>query len=494
MKSLAETRGRGYPASGLSPFSRHAERIEIAIALGGALAAVALGYAMVHFGAKMTAAGVVGALIVAAALVRIEVGFGLLFFVALVGPSFVGYGAWTPVTVLVIGLVLLRELLQGRGIPLWGPLVVYAIAYLLIAAHGGANPAMPQALSKYLLPPALALATAAAARDARLRTRIVVLLGGAVAVQVVIAGSQALQGIGTYGRSNFQQFGDFVTGTLGSSASGLLTLISVAMATVVFALAIERVWKPKLLMLASFALAGVGIISVARAVFFFVPAAFGAVLLAAGVFARRSIGLRRVVAVATVLIALTPGLVIGMSALYPGVTEDINSVAKLRDYLFLNTANSGPTPERGAQIELAVSEFKRFTVDEALLGRGVGYTWLESDPHFASSQDFPVILKPQEFANSVWIPRALLEGGLLGMAAFVGLLVAMANVTRRARGKMRTGTVDSALMLALPGLAALTFVAALYLPVLASPPYATIFWTLLGVCLAIARSVRETPA
>jgi hypothetical protein len=473
---------------------RAGERVEVLAVLGAAVAALAIGYGTAHYGPKLVGAGVVGAGVLAASLIRVELAYAMLFVVALIAPAVIGYGAWTPVTLLVIGIVALRELLKGRLIPLWAPLLAYSAAYVLIAIHGGYNAALPQALLKYLLPVALALATAAAAADPLVRRRLLMLLGAAIAVQVVVAASQAVQGIGTYGRSNFEQFGDFVTGTLGTSASGLLTLISVALATVVFAMALERVWRPRVLMVVAFLLAGIGVISVARAVFVFVPAAFGAVLLAGGFFARRSLGLRRVVTVGTVLLALTPGLVFAMSTLYPGVTQDINSVGKLRDYLFLNTANSGPTPERGAQLELSLGEFKRYDLGDGLLGRGAGYTWLESEPHFDSSTDYPIVLAPQEFANSVWVPRVLLEGGLLGVLAFAGLLLALVNLARRARPRMPAGTLDSAIMLAMPGLAALTFVAAFYLPVLASPPYATVFWSLAGVSLAISRTrAGETP-
>src|SRR5207245_2513787 len=112
-----------------------------------------------------------------------------------------------------------------------------------------------------------------------------------------------------------------------------------------------RVWRPRLLYFLTTVLALAGVISVARAVFVFVPVAFVAVLFAGGYAARRSASFRRIAAVGAVVIVATPALIFAMSTLYPGVVNDINSSQKLHDYLFL--PNDGASPERAGQLQLA---------------------------------------------------------------------------------------------------------------------------------------------
>jgi hypothetical protein len=77
---------------------------------------------------------------------------------------------------------------------------------------------------------------------------------------------------------------------------------------------------------------------------------------------------------------------------------------------------------------------------------------------------------------------------LMGVAAFAALLLLMVNLARQGRKRVPGGTIESGLLLALPGIAALTFVASFYLAVLVSPPYATLFWLFLGIGIALSRA------
>src|SRR5207253_9237131 len=101
---------------------------------------------------------------------------------------------------------------------------------------------------------------------------------------------------------------------------------------------------------------------------------------------------------------------------YPGANNDINSPAKLRQYLFL--PRSGAAPERGGIMQIAFRDFRHRPFDSQLMGRGLGTTWLNSDPHVTPPQGLGVYsLTTQEQTSSVWLSRLLTEGGLLGVAA-----------------------------------------------------------------------------
>jgi hypothetical protein len=463
----------------------------LAVALGGlCVAGAALaGAASVRFGPRM-----VGMLIVAAAFAvisykRIELLFVGLYAVAFIGPAYLGNSAWPPVVTLVVLYIAGRELLRGGTPVLSWFLFFYSAVYALALIHGSWNPATIPAIRGIVTPALLAMATASVARDERTRRHLLLLLVPFVALQLPVALLQSLKGIGTYGQSGFEQFGDFVTGTLGSSASGTLTLVTVATATILFAAALERVWKPRLLALAAIVIAAAGVLSVARAVFIFVPVAAATTLLASAVLRKRSVGMRRIATVATLIVVATPAAVLAMSAIYPGVTRDINSVEKIREYLFL--PQSGPNPERAGQLQIAVNAVKEGGAGAVLLGEGLGETWLSSDSHIVASTDTPVVLKPEQFTNSVWTPRMLVESGLLGVLAFLALLAYVLSIARRGAKRAAPRSWDSAIVLALPGLAALTFVGSFYQTVLDLPPYATIFWVMLGLGLALARAPRS---
>jgi hypothetical protein len=449
------------------------------------VAAVA-GVGIVDYGPKLMAAPILAAVVAIIAFSRIEVLYGVLYAVAFLGPAYAGNGIWPPFLGLAVAFIAARELLLGRRPILAGFLFLYCGVYVVAAVHGDWNPASVPALRSLLTPALFAMATASIAREPAVRRRLVVMMAPLILLQLPVAVLQSVQGIGSKGAGQYSRFGDAVTGTLGGSASGTLALVTVGYGTILFAASLARVWRPRVLMIGAVVLAGAGVVSVARAVFIFVPVAFGAVLVASGFLAHRSVGLRRIVGLTTVVLLLTPAAIFAMSALYPGVTSDINSVQKVSDYLFL--PNNGPNPERAAQLSLAVHEVGASGgVETVLLGKGVGTTWLSSDPHLVTSANDPLVLKSEQFTNSVWSPHLLVEAGVLGFVAFLALLFWALNLASRARNRVADHSWDAAIVLAIPGLVALTFVGSFYQTVLDLPPFATLLWTMLGLCLAIAR-------
>jgi hypothetical protein len=465
----------------------------IAIGALGALSAALVGPALLRYGASKVGMGLIVLGLLLLAFRRIEILYVLLYAVGFIAPAVMGNGVWPPVITLFVVGIILRELIVGRGgaiIPSF--LLFYGAIYVLCTIHGSWNPASFSALRAFLTPPLIAMVTATVAQNPRIRRNLILLMAPFIALQIPVALLQALHGIHTFGRYDFTDFGDAVTGTFGGSASGTLALTTVGFATVLFAASLEGVWKPRILLAASLVLSCAGVVAIARAVFIFVPVAFGVVLLTGGFLARGSISLRRLLALAIVLVVATPAVVITMTALYPGVVNDINTVEKVRNYLFL--PNSGPNGERGAQLEGAIHDMRTGGIDSVLLGHGVGTTWGTADPHVAVGADNSLVVRSAQADGSVWIPRILVETGLAGAAAFIAFVLYLGRMGVLARRKARSGTLDAALGLAMPGLAALTFVGAFYQTVLDVPPYATLLWVLLGLGIAVARGPASEPA
>jgi hypothetical protein len=465
------------------------QRTVTAVAVASILAAAILGAESVTHGPKMILAAVVAAAVAVVSYRHIEVMYVGLYAAAFIGPAYLGNGIWPPVITLIVIYIAVRELIRGRDPVLSSFLFLYCAIYIVALIHGTWNPASVSAIRGLVTPALLAMATASVARDARTRRRLILLMVPFVALQLPTALLQSLRGIGSYGASGFDRFGDSVTGTLGSSASGTLTLVTVGLATVLFAAALERVWKPRILGVGALLLASGGILSVARAVFIFVPVAATTTLLASAFLRKRSIGMKRIATVATLIAVATPATVIGMSALYPGVTKDINSIQKIRDYLFL--PQSGSNPERAGQLEAAVASVNK-DFQTAFLGQGLGSTDLSADPHVISDGTTPVAIKQEQFANSVWTPRVLVEAGVVGVLAFLALLAYAVSLAIKGSKRSAPRSWDSAIALSLPGLAALTLIGSFYQTVLDLPPYATIFWVVLGLGMALSRAPRRS--
>jgi hypothetical protein len=466
---------------------------QAAIYAVAAIAAAALPYAEARFGAKMVLGGVGGLLLILVAVPRPEVLYGVVLAVAFIGPIVGQDSLWPRLMAFTVVFLALRELALGRRfVGSWG-VALYVGLYAAVALHGRWGPTSVPALREVLIPAAFGLLTASVARDPKIRKRIALIAAACIVIQIPVVALQVQGGFGSFGQSNAEQFRDDVTGTLGINAGGLMTLMAVLGAIVFAAMAVDRVWRPRLLAITALALCSLGVLGQVRAVFVFVPIGFSALLLTGALLARRRIGGKRLALISVLLVAGTVGVIWGSSVLYPGSNNDINSVAKLRQYLFL--PQSGSAPERGGIMELAVKDFSNRPFDSKLLGRGMGSSWLNADPHVLPPQGLgEFTLSPQQQTSSLWLSRMLTEAGVFGIAAFFVLIAMLMGITKRARERVPSGTLDSGLLLALPAVALLTVVGAGYVGVLSFPVSATAIWLLFGLGLAIERFATHPKA
>jgi hypothetical protein len=427
---------------------------------------------------------------------RIEIAYVVLLAVAVLGRARLGTSIWTPAEILVIVVVLVRGLSLGRRptVPLF--LAIYCGWFLVAAAQTHISGSELRSLGRYLLPPLLAVATAAVARDPAVRRRIVVvLLAGALLAAVAIYVQVFVQGYS----------GDQVTGTFGTGQANVLALVMMVPATVFFALAVERVRWPLVMLAAALVLASCGVLSSGRAVFAFVPAAFGAVVISYGFSARRSRGARRAMAMLLPVIALAPILVVVYQGLFPGRLAPISSVSNIQQYL--NQSNpGGALPGRGIQLNTALDQAAAGGVETALIGRGIGVT--RADIPVAANTNLPGsavslsitatnptnergLLTPVQQTSGLWVGVILTETGWVGVALFIALLVYLIVLGRRTRDLLPSGSLDRGLMIALPGLAWLTLLGGFYISVFWDSSYDAFFWPLVGVCIGIAIDARS---
>ncbi len=121
-----------------------------------------------------------------------------------------------------------------------------------------------------------------------------------------------------------------------------------------------------------------------------------------------------------------------------------------------------------------------------MLGNGVGSTRFKEQSILADTgTTTDPITRDEQHVNGIWFPRVLTETGFLGAIAFAILIVFLCLLAWRNRGEIAARTSDGALVLALPGIAGLTLLGAFFNTVLAIQPYASIFWPLLGLAIAI---------
>src|SRR5262249_40657694 len=153
-----------------------------------------------------------GALLLVLSFSRIELAYVVLLVVAVLARARLSANVWTPTELFVILVVLVRELSGGRRPLLPAFLTIYC--GLVLVALADAQPTLPEfrSLARYLLPPLLAIATAAAARDAVVRRRIATVLLVAALVSALPVYIQVLRGAS----------GDHVTGTFGQSQANVL--------------------------------------------------------------------------------------------------------------------------------------------------------------------------------------------------------------------------------------------------------------------------------
>jgi hypothetical protein len=139
-------------------------------------------------------------------------------------------------------------------------------------------------------------------------------------------------------------------------------------------------------------------------------------------------------------------------------------------------------PGRLAQLRLALRLSLHSGPVAGAIGHGVGSAQL--DPAYHLAQYVP---EPQR-TGSTSVGTLLTETGWLGLLAFVGFLTWLAILGRRL-WQRSTAAVDRALGAALPGIAALTLLGAIFTTVLDVRGYSIAFWLLVGVALSAARDV-----
>jgi hypothetical protein len=93
--------------------------------------------------------------------------------------------------------------------------------------------------------------------------------------------------------------------------------------------------------------------------------------------------------------------------------------------------------------------------------------------------------------GSIWLGKILTETGWLGRSAFFVLLGWLALLGHRLAQRRAAAAVDRVLGIALPGVAALTAVAAAYGPFLTVRGYATVFWLLVGIAISAVYDGRS---
>ena len=143
-------------------------------------------------------------------------------------------------------------------------------------------------------------------------------------------------------------------------------------------------------------------------------------------------------------------------------------------------------PGRSAQIDLAFELTTEEDAATAVLGNGVGSTrFKEQSLLDDTGTTTDPITRDEQQVNGIWFPRVLTETGFLGALAFALLIAYMCILSWRNRAAIAARTGDGALILALPGIAGLTLLGAFFNTVLAIQPYASIFWPLLGLAIAI---------
>jgi hypothetical protein len=424
----------------------------------------------------------------------VELLYAAILTTGVLAPTVLGASKWFASLLLLVGVAAAREIVGDRRLLIPAFFLVYGASFLFGAALVDPNRLTLEVLRFELIFPAIAIVTAWVARDANVRRRLITLILGVAVIETVVVVVQAVSGLrGVSASQRIDNQVDAVTGTLGASSSGRLSLALMLAATVFLAFAVERAWRPLLSGGLAAALAFAGVLASVRGIFVFVPAVLGAVLLTYGVSSRRSPGARRALAMLLPAVAFVPLFWLSMQAVYPGATARLQTPSEVRTYL-LQPHPGGALPQRGLQVKLAIDHASAGGLGTALFGRGLGVTWPTYGGRLNTSSDPNVLapfLTPEQQTGGVWVSRILTELGWVGVLMFLLLIGYLVLLARRTRSLVPDATVDRALIVALPGLAALTFAGAFYEQVLDEPAYATIFWPLVGICLAIAHTRRS---
>lgn len=460
-------------------------------------------------------------------MARAEVGYGVLLVSAFVLPTFIGYRAWIPALALATGVAALHGALSGRKPVVPAVLLAYLVIYLIAGLHSDPDTFSVIEAGKYFAPPVFALAIAwACLESATTRLWIVAMGVVAVAIQVPVVVVQVFDLFATYGSAVTNQT-DEIVGLLGPYQGAPLTQCGLVAAALLFSAGYVGWLRRPLAIAGGLVAVSIALLTSTRASYVFVPATL--LTLAASVWIvrirGRSLPIRPLVAAALPVILL-PILFFGTAALYPGANDSLNTVGGVSASLFegdqqlagastgggsqanggspeADTSANNPPPQqqqrpltvlpgRARQLTLALELSVDEGPDVTLLGRGIGSTRFKNQGLLsATGQTSDLVTRPEQKTNSVWIARTISETGYLGLLGFFGLLAYMVVLFWRNIDLLSKRDADAAILLALPAVAALTLVSATYNTILAIQSYATLFWALLGVAIAIDAGRRR---
>jgi hypothetical protein len=440
-------------------------------------------------------------------------GYGILLVSTFVVPYWIGFYAWIPALGLAIALAALQGWRSGRPpvIPL--AMILYVGAYAIAGLHSDRATFSIIEAGKYFAPPVLALAIAWAAHSPATRRNLMLLGVVAVAIQLPVVVVQA-----AHTTAQATAIPDYVRGLLASDQANVLGQVAILTAVLVFvAGSVGRIplgWA----IAGTLALVSFGVLCSSKVDYFLAPVVFGVTAVVLWLATPSHKPFRAPAVAATVCaLAVFPVLYGGMDALYPGENNSLLEAQNLtpvqqeawkRSIQASRAAQSNHAsgsshrnggeqhvtliPGRFQQLHLAL----RLSADRgplaALLGRGIGDTRYKTQSLLGASSEMtsdPITRQAQK-TNGVWVARLLSETGYLGLLAFVGLELYLMLLWWRNRD-VDPRSWDSVVIYALPGIAAMTLMSALYNTALAIQPYATLFWPLLGIAIAIDNQRRS---
>jgi hypothetical protein len=442
---------------------------------------------------------------VARRVIRVEVGYAILLISVFVLPY------WTNelrVPALIVAVALAAgHALRDRARPVV-PLVIvfYLGVYALVGLHTDREILSMVDAGQLIAPPIFALALAWAAGERAVRRSLILMTIAAAALQIPVVIYQSADLIADLGRDAAVVGVDRVTGLLGDHQASTLAEAGLLAAILLLAAGCVGAVRLRWAVSGTVALLLLSSLSSTRVNYVIAPIALAFIAAALWGSRRGRSGWRGPALVTTALALVTaPLLFLGTGALYPGANANLlneqgfNAVITRGDQQLDDPTRSGADgagrdgsgrrsratalPGRKTQLTTAIDLSVADGLVIAAVGRGIGSTELESplDP----------IVRPEQNTATVWIARTISEAGWLGVAAFLSLLGYLLVLWWRCRGLVASGNFDSALVLGLPAIAALTLLFAFYDPILIVRPYSTMFWALFGVAIAIDASRRS---
>jgi hypothetical protein len=455
------------------------------------------------------------------AVAPVELGYGILLASTFVLPYWIDFYAWIPALCLATALAALQGWRSGRAPVLPLAMVLYLAAYAIAGLHSDPATFSIIEAGKYFAPPVLALTIAWAAQSPATRRNLVLLAVVAVAIQLPVAMAQAAHTV-----AQAVPNPDTVTGLLASDQSNVLGQVGVLAAVLVFVAGSVGKLPFRWALAGTLALLALGVLCSSKVDYILAPVGLGVTALVLWLETPGRRALRApALAAAVCAVAIFPALYGGMDALYPGENSSLLEAQNLTptqqrhwsasvrashagDQQSRSKANSAAgqkrltvLPGRVRQLHLAL----RLSVNDgpvvALLGRGIGDTRYKRQSFLGASSAMtsdPITRREQK-TNSIWVARLLTETGYLGLLAFVGLEAYLLVLWWRNRRVDPRSGWDSVVIYALPGITAMTLISGLYNTALAIQPYATLFWPLLGIAIAVDRQRRinrsaEAPA